>query len=69
MEGVVLQGVVVVVELRLGEARVHRGSRSREQPVDGEGIGGGVLHIFGFLEKCSKLNPHVYMGSGLVKLL
>ena len=51
MEGVVLQGVVVVVQLRLGEAWVHRGSRSRKQPMDGEGIGGGVLHILGFLQE------------------
>ena len=46
MKGVVLQGVVVVVELGLGETRVHRGARSRQQTVDGEGIRGGVLQIF-----------------------
>ena len=48
VEGVVLQGVVVVVELRLGKAWVHRGAGARQQPMDGEGVGGGVLHILGF---------------------
>ena len=51
VECVVLQGVVVVVEFRLGEARVHRGAGAGQQTVDGEGIRGGVL------QKCSKLCP------------
>ena len=68
MEGVVLQGVVVVVELCLGQAWVHRGSGARQQPMDGEGVGGGVLHIMVFLQKCFKLYPQVYIGSGLVKI-
>ena len=60
----VLQGVVVVVEFRLGEARVHRGAGARQQTVDGEGIRGGVLHILGFYSKiCSKPYPQ-QIGSG-----
>ena len=43
VECVVLQGVVVVVELCLREARVHWGTGARQQAVDGEGIRGGVL--------------------------
>ena len=50
MEGVVLESVVVVVELRFGQAWVHWRPGAREKPVDGEGVRGGILKYFVFID-------------------
>ena len=50
MEGVVLESVVVVVELRLGQGGVHWRPGTREKAVDGEGVRGGILKYFVFID-------------------
>ena len=40
-----LQTIVSILKVRLGQGGVHRGAWAREQPVDGERVGGGVAGV------------------------